>query len=165
MKRRYVLSGTSSSAVLLLAGCLDSLLSSCPDPDMGDELSYEERNSERLTGSRDEAILVTDSDDVDQFDKYHFDIVDEGWVRDTDFETHFVLGIQVISSGESSDLEVLGVERVDPTTVRAYTCITRSGMTDDAVPYVRLLCVPHDGDVPEAASVVHWEDGDERTIE
>ncbi|AGB36971.1 hypothetical protein [Natronococcus occultus] len=162
MNRRHVLGSVGIG--ILGAGCTGSVVSSCPDPDIDEELAYEARNAEQFTDGE-ETILVTSPDDVGRFNERLMDIQDEGWVRETDFRTEFVLGIQATTSSESSEIESLGVERVDSSEVRAYTCIENRGRTDDAAPHPILLRVVHDGTVPEDVSAIHWEDGDERTIE
>lgn len=161
MHRRCVLG--SIGIGILGAGCTGSVFSSCPDPDLDEELSYEARNAEQFIDGE-KVVLVASPDDVERFNERRMDIQDEGWVRNTDFQTEFVLGVQATTSSEPSEIEGLGVERVDSSEVHAYTCIENRGRTDDAAPHPILFRVAHDGTVPEDASATHWEDGDERTI-
>ncbi|WP_227355894.1 hypothetical protein [Haladaptatus salinisoli] len=159
MKRRVFLSTT---ALTLSNGCLSLLASDCPNPTLEDELSYEKRDATSLFIGEG-AVLVTDRDETNRFNSRVFGGAAKQWVKDTELDNKVVLGIQVGTSGESSPLQILGVERKNATTFNAYTCIAHPGQTNDWVPYAKLLRVPHDEQVPTTAILTHWEGGTKQT--
>ena len=164
MNRRTVLAG---AGLTLTAGTGVGCLSrpNCPDPDLGEELSYEEReprDSALINMGNEGVILLTASDDVDRFVDENRPVGDEDeqWIRATEFDEAIVVGVQVGSSGGSSDLKIRGVERESPGAVHVYSCIATRGMTDDWASYAKLLRIPHQGKIPDRATHTHWEAGD-----
>lgn len=165
MNRRSVLAA-GLSLFPIGGGCVSriTIAGSCPDPAIENELSYEEYDSGPLKDLWDGAVLVTGIDEIDRFDEWLLNDVDRQWIAETDFTRNVVLGVQVGSSGESSDLEILGVER-DGGTVHVYSCIAKPGRTDDWLAYTRLLRVTYEGDPPDSAVLTHWEGGEKTTYE
>ena len=171
MNRRSLLAVAALSVPPLSGGCLSDLgttlsntSSGCQDPGLSNELPYEMRDAGELKDLWDGAVLVTDLDDIDRLDERVLGAEDETWIRETDFSADVVVGVQVGSSGQSSDIEILGVER-DGETLSVYSCIEHRGMTDDWVAYTRLLRVAHDGEPPTAVVLTHREGGDESVYE
>lgn len=159
MHRRDVLAGAVLGATVG-PGCLTR--SGCPDPELENGLTYQERRPGRVLELGTEGVvLVTDPGDADRLDA---PADHEQWVRDTDFDDLVVLGTQVGSSGDSSELRVLGVDREDRDTVHAYTCIHRQGGTDDWQAYARLLRVPRGETPPTTARLTHWEADEKQTF-
>ena len=168
MRRRTVLASTGT--VSLLGGCLGGDESEpgdeedgCPTPDLDDELASSSHEPTRLFEAVDGGVvdvaLLTDPDDATRFDA-DLDTEDESFVEETDFGTEAVIAFQIGSSGESTAPVPLGVER-DGGTIRAYTCIEESGLTEDLAIYALLLRVETGSNPVETAEVVHHEDGSE----
>ena len=171
MNRRSLLAVAALSVPPLTAGCLSDLgttlsntASGCPDPGLSNELDYEARESGELKDLWTGAVLLRSPDEIDRLDERVLDAEDETWIRETDFSADVVVGVQVGSSGQSSDIEILGVER-DGETLSVYSCIERPGMEDDWGAYTRLLRVAHDGEPPTAVVLTHREGGEETVYE
>lgn len=60
------------------------------------------------------------------------------------------------TSSFSTDLEVVGVEREDTTTVRVYTWIAEESGTDDLHPHTQVIRIAHEGQVSDEAAMTHF---------
>ncbi|WP_152419466.1 hypothetical protein [Halobiforma nitratireducens] len=174
MKRRTVLSSTVTGFCLVGVGYLSNNdEGGCPDNeaveiDLEDELSYVEYNLDKFHNESRGIYLITETDDIDTYtDDDVLNSEDRQWIEETDFSESVVLALQVISSRESSEPLIHGVEREyrieqgegrSDETFHVYSCIARSGDTDDSEIYARLLRVPHGGEPPDSAGLTHWED-------
>lgn len=137
------------------------MFSNCPDPDLTNELSFDEREVRGPPlGEEEGAVLISSREEYDELrdDRLVLNFLDEEIVTDTDFDTAVVLFIQV---KEASGLDILGVGREEETTVRVHTC-DQEARSD--VPHARFLHIWHEGQIPENVRVTHWEDGEARDI-
>lgn len=166
MNRRQWLALLGGAGAINSTGCLSSGSEGCPVPSLQNELEYEQRSPTAVFKTGDEGIrLVSSSAEVDRFDSDYLESEIAQWARDSQFNEQVVLGIQVGSSGESSSLKVLGVEREDDGSIHAYSCIERKGATDDWVPNAGVLRVPFEEKRPETATLTHWEAGEKRVFD
>jgi len=155
MRRRQLL----ASALLAspaLAGCssLDPRRAGYPDPpDDAVALSYEVHrriDGERiLAGDEYEGLaLITDADGRDALAEGWMTDADRAFVDGTDFSTQFLLAISVVTSGDSTGIEVLDVVRTGDGVVRSYSHVADPSMQDDAYPRGFLVRVEQDGSGP-----------------
>lgn len=171
MKRRSVLSTTCSGVIFTTTGCMSSLnnglTSECPTPDIENEVSYENQLVEKAKHyerAEDLVLLLTDSEQVDDDIERTLDQDGYQFVSETDFNTESAIIIQVVTSSESSDLQILGVEREDSTTLRVYTCIGDEGQTDDLHPHTQVIRVDTEEKVPDEVIVTHFMEDSEHEI-
>lgn len=166
MQRRQWLALLGGAGGANATGCLSSIGHGCPAPNVQNELEYEQRTATAVFATGDEGVrLVESSAEVDQLDSEYLESEVARWARNTQFEERVVLGIQIGSSGESTPLKVLGVEREDDGTIHAYSCIEQKGASDDWVPYASVLRVPFEEQPPEKATLTHWEAGEKRVFD
>lgn len=162
MKRRVILATAGLSMSIGIGGCAE-FFSQCPDPDINEELSYENHRIEDGGGytGDDIALLFTSVPEIDDDLKRVLDKDGIEFVAETDFDEYSVVIVQVGSSVGSSELEVLGVGREDQTTIRVYTCVADESGTDDWYPRTQVLRVDHEGQVPESAVGTHFKEDNE----
>lgn len=166
MRRRRCLGLLGGVGLAFSSGCLSNIEHGCPAPDLENELEYEQRTASAVYPVGEEGVRIArDSADVDRFDSEYLESIIAEWARNTDFDQQVVLGIQVGSSGESSPLNILGVERENNETVHACSCIEKKGATDDLGPYASVLRVPFEEQPPENATLTHWEAGEKQVFD
>lgn len=160
MRRRTLLAG-ATAGLALGGGCLGGFgESGCPDPTLSQPVEYEVRTPGSVFELGGEGILLATSEaDVDRLTFQGESDDEAAWARNTAFDEYAILATQVGSSGQSSDLQVLGVDREDGTTLHVYTCIAEVGQTDDWRAYARLFRVPVGDQPPTNARLSHWEGG------
>ncbi|MCU4926602.1 hypothetical protein OB905_11520 [Halobacteria archaeon AArc-dxtr1] len=168
MNRRDVLRGAGVAMTASLAGCLETVdeLSTrfgggCPSRDI-EELSYESQRSSRdIIGFEQGIRLATAADHAEKFDR------EFRFIRETDFETSVIVGVQAISSVSSDAFEISAVGLEDESTIHVFTCIPDSSRSDVAYTHARLLRIPREevGSTVQRAFLTHWNDGTESTHE
>lgn len=150
--------GTGSAS-----GCLSSSDETCPDISVDSELRYEVRDSGPLFEFESGTGLITRKSEISRFDEQVLEDSDIGWVENTNFKQAVVVGVQVGSSGASSNLQVLGVGQTN-NTVQVYTCIKNRGESGDWAPYSKLLRVFPTAQSPTDSKLIHWEEDEKKTF-
>lgn len=160
MKRRALLSsiGVLGAAGIIGYRRLQRPLWGYPDPP-GDatSLAYEvhRRVDGHLLFDQDGytgLALVTDAAGLDRFQGDWMTAGDEAFFEATDFSTSFILGIQIITSGESTGINVIEVVQTPDGTVHSYSYVARPSMTDDAFPRGFIVRVERTGATPPTSA-------------
>jgi hypothetical protein len=166
MKRRTILLAATCGLSVIGGGCYSDNGDGCPDirgvdTELKNELPYEEYDLEEFDRTFVGIYLISGPEEIDIYtDEDVLTDEDQQWMDETDFAESVILGLQVNSSIESSDLKIHGIDREEgqnEETFRVYSCIAHPGETDDSTIYSRLLRVPHRGSPPDSAGLTHWE--------
>lgn len=154
MNRRDLLIAGSTGVLLGAGGCLQSIENAvtsdpCASGDV-EEVSYDIHD---LAGDpmeeRDRSIaLVTGSDHMDKFKRAY------PFVRETDFNEAFVVGIRIGSSYHSEGFSITSVGWEDESTIHVFSCMRDPSPSDVADYYTRLLRIPYKSATQEVTTAL-----------
>lgn len=139
MKRRQTIAGTIAT-IASLGGCVFLNSENYPDiPDGASPIDYSvhrivpgERILDRTAGSKIGAI-VTESDS-DIFTEGWMNSSDRDFINSTDFSSSIIIAVQLITSEESSGLNIVEVVAENDTTIHSYSEVSNPSGNDDAFP-------------------------------